>query len=150
MSRLLCDQLSDERFEHINIGELVNNKHLYKSWNERFDVPEFDEDMICDALEQKISVGGLIIDFHTSSFFPRDWFDLIVVLRADNTVLYDRLSEKGYSQDKISENIQCEIFNVVSEEVHEAFAADIIIELESTEASQVEENIEKIRQRLSN
>ncbi len=39
--------------------------------------------------------GGCVVDYHGSDFFPERWFDLIVVLRTDNTVLYDRLLQRG-------------------------------------------------------
>jgi adenylate kinase len=70
---------------------------LYKQWNEEFNVPEFDDDMVLDELEPMIQDGGLILDFHSSSFFPQAWFKHVVLLRADNTVLYDRLAERGYT-----------------------------------------------------
>lgn len=38
--------------------------------------------------------GGVIIDYHGCDFFPERWFDIVFVLRTDNTVLYDRLSER--------------------------------------------------------
>jgi adenylate kinase len=34
---------------------LINTKKLYDSWNKEFDVPEFDEDMVCDELEPLMS-----------------------------------------------------------------------------------------------
>jgi broad-specificity NMP kinase len=40
--------------------------------------------------------GGCVVDYHGSDFFPERWFDLIIVLRTDNTVLYDRLVQRGY------------------------------------------------------
>jgi len=33
------------------VGLLINERKLYKQWNDEFDVPEFDEDMVCDELE---------------------------------------------------------------------------------------------------
>jgi adenylate kinase len=36
----------------------------------------------------------------------------------NNTVLFDRLAARGYDQAKITENIECEILEVVSEEVY--------------------------------
>ena len=36
---------------YINVGDLVNEKKLYKTWNEEYGVPEFDEDMVVDELE---------------------------------------------------------------------------------------------------
>lgn len=62
--------------------------------------------------------GGIIIDYHHSEFFPERWFDLVVVLRcADTRVLYDRLTARNYSGKKLSDNMECEIFGTVAEEV---------------------------------
>lgn len=49
---------------------------------------------ICDALEDQMTVGGNIIDFHSCDFFPERWFDLVIVLQTDNTTLYDRLEKR--------------------------------------------------------
>ncbi len=79
-------------FQYIKLAELINTKKLYTSWNEEFNVPEFDEDMVCDELEPLMSQrGGIILEFHSCDFFPERWFDLIVLLRCDNTALFDRL-----------------------------------------------------------
>lgn len=40
-----------------------------------------------------------------------------MLLRANNTVLFDRLKARGYNEKKISENIECEILEVTKEEV---------------------------------
>jgi broad-specificity NMP kinase len=37
------------------------------------------------------SGGGVVVDFHSVDFFPERWFQLVLVLRCDNTLLYDRL-----------------------------------------------------------
>jgi len=36
------------------VGELILNNKLYKTWNEKFNLPEFDEDMVVDFLEPEI------------------------------------------------------------------------------------------------
>jgi adenylate kinase len=126
------------------VSQLVVDKKLYKKWNEEFDVPEFDEDLVCDAIEQGINLGGLIVDFHSSSFFPRDWFDLIVVLRASNTSIFDRLTERGYTERKIRENVEAEIFGVVVEEVMEAFSRDLVVVRESNSVEEMQSNLEDV------
>ena len=78
---------------------MVLEKKLYKKWNEKFNVPEFDVDMVCDELEPLMSQrGGIILEFHSCDFFPERWFQLVVLLRCDNTNLYDRLKERGYDE----------------------------------------------------
>ena len=49
---------------------------------------------ICDELEDEMSAGGVVLDFHTCDFFPERWFQLVVVLRASNDVLYPRLERR--------------------------------------------------------
>ena len=83
-SKLLEDKLSEEGlkdFKHIILSQLIVEKKLYKDWNKEFDVPEFDEDMVCDELETIMQKGGVILEFHSSSFFPERWFQLVVLLR---------------------------------------------------------------------
>jgi adenylate kinase len=50
----------------------------------------------------------------------------VVLLRASNTILFDRLKERGYSQKKITENIECEILEVTKEEV-ERYSEAVLI-----------------------
>ena len=52
-----------------------------------------------------MSRGGNIVDSHSIDYFPERWFDLVLVLRTNNTVLFDRLTKRGYSQKKVTENI---------------------------------------------
>lgn len=41
--------------------------------------------------------GGVILDYHTCDIFPERWIDLVVVLRCDHTVLWDRLEARPVS-----------------------------------------------------
>ena len=78
---------------------------------------------VVDALEDTLSAGGRVVDFHGCDFFPERWFDLVVVLQAGTAVLWDRLAEggRGYSEAKVKENVQCEIMHVCVEEARESY-----------------------------
>ena len=146
LSILLADELSNitnKKYEAINIGELITRKKLYKEWDQKYNVPIFDEDMIIEELDY-IKEGGYVIDFHSACFLPEEWFKLIVILRCNNTELYDRLKARNYSDEKIMENIECEIMNVLSDEVKESFSENRILELNNEKLSEMSENIEKI------
>ena len=115
---LLQSRILDEKnyqMKNINLGNIVNENKLYKEWNDEFNVPVFDDDMICDYLEPINEEGGCLLDFHSAGFIPEDWIDLIVLLRCNNTELYDRLKARGYNDKKITENIECEIMELKSE-----------------------------------
>lgn len=92
--------------------------------------------------------GGIILEFHSCDFFPERWFDLIVLLRCENTQLFDRLQERGYDQKKIDENIDCEIFGVLKEEVESSYAGERIIELQSNEVDDMQRNMDIVAERL--
>ena len=38
--------------------------------------------------------GGNLVDYHGCDFFPERWYDIVFVLRTDNTVLYNRLEQR--------------------------------------------------------
>jgi hypothetical protein len=52
------------------------------------------KNQLLDAMEDDVSKGGCILDWHACDLFPERWVDLVVVLRTDSTVLYDRLKTR--------------------------------------------------------
>ena len=111
------------------IGKLITENKLYNSWNEEFNVPEFDDDMLLDFIEEKYNIakGGLIFDFHSCEFFPLRYFDLIILVRCESDKLYKRLEYRGYNEKKVRENVDCEIFEVVKEEVYKSYPSEKIL-----------------------
>lgn len=49
---------------------------------------------VVDELDDQMCEGGNIVDYHGCDFFPERWFDIVFVLRTNNTLLYDRLKQK--------------------------------------------------------
>jgi len=44
-----------------------------------------------------VKKGGKIIDWHACDLFPESWIDLVVVLRTNNTILFDRLTKRYWT-----------------------------------------------------
>ena len=84
------------------------------------------------------------MDYHSSDFFPKRWFDYVIVLRCDTEPLYDRLTARGYSERKRSENIQCEIFGTVAEEAKESYDEGIVFEFQNNTQADLARNISEI------
>ena len=144
----LPEEYNIEGFKYVQLAELVRSKKLYKEWDEKLDVPIFDVDMVCGELEPLMQNGGVILEFHSCDFFPERWFKLVVLLRCNNTELYDRLQARGYKEEKITENIECEIFGELAAEVSESYKPEITIELQSEKIDDMQANIEKIVERI--
>uniref|UniRef100_A0A7S4HIJ6 Adenylate kinase isoenzyme 6 homolog n=1 Tax=Vannella robusta TaxID=1487602 RepID=A0A7S4HIJ6_9EUKA len=135
---------------HVELSQLVKTDQLYSEFDEEYNSYVIDEDKVCDTLEPIMQQKGVVVDYHGSDFFPERWFDLVVVLRADNTVLYDRLKARGYHDKKITENVECEIMQVLLDEAKDSYREDIIWVLQSDNTEQLLENVQKIEDYINN
>jgi adenylate kinase len=135
---------------HVNVGELIKANSCYEETDESFDTKMIDDDKVCDLLEPIIEEGGCIVDFHSCELFPERWFELVLVLRANTQVLFDRLTERNYNDKKKNENIECEIMQVVLEEARESYDPNMVHELQSNDLNDLDSNIERIAQWLDN
>lgn len=103
---------------------------------------------LLDNMEDLMSQGGKIVDYHSAEMFPERWFDVVFVLRTNNTVLYDRLKERGYSGRKLEDNIDCEIFETILEEARASYREEIVHELPNNNLEQLTDNVNRICQWL--
>lgn len=155
LSELLAEELGAT---HLNVSELVKKEGWYEGRDEKFDTFILDEDAVYEGMKEllKRAEKPCIVDFHSCDMLIEEeedvepWFRLIVLLRADTTVLYDRLASRSYSQSKINENIDCEIMQVVKEEIFDTFGSFIesgrtaFLELENNSTDQLQKNVEEI------
>lgn len=120
------------------VGTRICNSHVRKS-----SIADLLPKLL-DALEPLVASGNCILDWHACDLFPKSWIDLVVVLRCDSTVLYDRLAKRNYSAKKMEENMDAEIMQVLLEEAREAYDEEIVVELRSDEGDDVEANAKRI------
>ncbi|OVA06984.1 hypothetical protein BVC80_1731g64 [Macleaya cordata] len=146
-SSLLSDATE---LRHINVGELVKQKNLHDGWDDELDCHIINEDLVCDELEDIMEEGGNIVDYHGCDFFPERWFDQVVVLQTDNSVLYDRLSNRGYMGSKLTNNIECEIFQVLLEEARASYPEDIVVALQSNCVDDISRNVSTLTDWVKN
>lgn len=148
-----CSLLADDpnlNLRHINLGELVKQKNLHNGWDDEFECYILNEDLVNDELEGVMDEGGNIVDYHSCDFFPERWFDCVAVLQTDNSILYDRLTNRGYMGQKLQNNIECEIFQVLLEEAHESYSKDIIMTLQSDTIEDISRNVDLLKEWVAN
>ncbi|KAK7115826.1 adenylate kinase isoenzyme 6-like [Littorina saxatilis] len=131
--------------KYINVGQLATDLNLFDGYDNELQCPIIDEDRVIDEMEDDLSAGGNIVDYHGCEFFPERWFDIIFVLRTDNSILYDRLENRGYRGQKLESNLQCEIFQTILDEARESYKTEIVHELQSNTSEQLEQNIEQVQ-----
>jgi len=101
-------------------------------------------DMLGTTKNNDGKYNGIVVDYHSCNLFPERWFDLVLVLRADTHVLYDRLVKRGYSEIKRNQNMECEIMRVLIEEAKESYDKEIVHELQSNTIKDIETTTERV------
>lgn len=135
--------LSDEfdKYKIIHLTEFVK-KHDLGQREEEFEVniPEMKS-----KLEQEISDNEeVVIEGHLAHHFPSDY---CIVLRCDPEILEKRLKERDYSTEKVNENVESEILDIILTE--SLGLQNNIIEIDTTEKQPVELH-QIIKERINN
>lgn len=140
-----CEQLAEDTgLKHLSVNDVVKEKGCHEGWDDELKSWIVDEDKLLDEIEDEVKQGGYIIDWHACELFPKSWIDLVVVLRVDSTLLYDRLKTRNYPEAKLQENLDAEIMEVLLEEARESYDEEIVVELRSDTSDEVESNVERI------
>ena len=134
---------------HLNVSDLIMTRKLVSEWDESLNTWVLDEDKLIHVLEEDISKGGLVLDYHGVDLFPQDWFDLVVVLTTDNTILYSRLEDRSYSDYKIQENVTAEIMQVILQEANDYFQ-DKVWQMTSDTLKDMDQNCEQVLEWIDN
>ncbi|THV46720.1 hypothetical protein BGAL_0365g00110 [Botrytis galanthina] len=140
-----CEQLAESTgLKHLSVNDVVKEKGCHEGWDDELKTWIVDEDKLLDEIEEDVKQGGYIIDWHACELFPKSWIDLVVVLRVDSTLLYDRLKARNYPEAKLQENLDAEIMEVLLDEARESYDEEIVVELRSDTSDEVESNVERI------
>lgn len=141
----ICKQLSEMTgLEWIEISKLAIEYNCLEEYDEEYQCPVLDEDKLMDGLEENMCVGGNIVDYHSCDFFPERWFDVVFVLRTNNTILYDRLVNRGYQGKKLEGNMDCEIAQTILEDARASYNPEIVHELQNNTEADFESNVQMI------
>lgn len=89
--------------------------------------------------------GGNIVEYHSCELFPERWFQAVYVVTCDNTLLFDRLTDRGYNPKKLQSNIECEIFRECMNEAMESYDPAIVNELKGETMVDLDKSIKSIK-----
>lgn len=137
-------------YKHYNISELAKERKCFELYDAEFDSHVVDEDKLLDSLEPDLREGGAVVDWHCCDIFPERLIDLVVVLKTDTNSLHARLLKRGYKENKIQENLDCEIMEVVWQDAAGAYIPEIVIPLVSNTVEDMEENVDRISAWIDN
>ncbi|KAK7205037.1 AAA domain-containing protein [Myxozyma melibiosi] len=141
-----CKRLAEllPEYTYLSINQFITDNKLQDGRDEERNSVIANEDKLVELIRPDLKKGGRIIDWHVCDIFPESLIDLVVVMRTDTTRLYDRLKERGYTGTKFDDNMDSEIMEVILTDAREAYAPEIVIELQSNSVENVVANSARI------
>jgi adenylate kinase len=125
----------------ISLNQLACSEDLVSGYDEKRDTLIIDEEKLrSKALsmikEAKVeNLGLLIIESHFVEIIPEKEADLIIILRCEPVILSQRLTKRGYREEKVRENIQSEILGSCVNFFIESRVTKPIYEINTSEVS---------------
>jgi len=110
-AKKLVSDLENSGYKYIDVKEIIKENKLDAVFDKKKDCAVIDTKKLNSVL-MKLK-GNLVIDSHLSHYLPKEFVDYVVVIRCSNLKeLKKRLEERKYSNEKVRENLDCEIFDV--------------------------------------
>jgi adenylate kinase len=141
----------------IHLNDLIKEKRLYTEIDEKRDAVIADMELIREYLQETIDgnelkreQGGekdvVIIESHLAHHIA----DIVIVLRAYPLELEMRLNTRGYSEEKIKENVEAEALDVILVEAFEWCKKVFEVNTTGKSIEEVGQDIEKIIDNMLN
>ncbi len=111
----------EKDYKYVNINQLAKRYNLSEWYDKRRKSYIVDTDKLNKFLIDIIKKSNkrLVIDGHLSHYLDKEYVKLCIITKCDLKVLKKRLEKRGYSKNKIRENLDAEIFDVCKTEALE-------------------------------
>ena len=110
-------------FKHtyVDVKRIIADRKLSQGYDRKRKCEIIDPKVLNKILIELIKTNKeLVIDSHLSHYLPKEYVDKCIITTCGLRELEERLKKRGYSQEKIRENLDAEIFEVCKSEALEA------------------------------
>jgi len=111
----LARKLTKEGFKHISGIDVIRKYRITEYFDRKRSCIVVDKKRFVASMLRECQ-GDCVVDSHLSHNLPRKKVSLCIVCKCELKKLYRRLKKRGYSQGKIRENLDSEIFDVCFDE----------------------------------
>lgn len=103
-----------KRAGYVDVSNIVKEEKLYSKYDKSLRSYVADINKVVKYLQRliKTSKNDLVIDSHLSHHLPAKYVDICYVMKCDLKKLKKRLVKRGYSKNKVRENLDAEILQV--------------------------------------
>ncbi len=138
----VSEELRRRGYDVIDMNVHIREHGLLGELDAPRDTHEVDLDLLNDSLDGYRSRDGVVfMDSHLSHFMD---CGMIIVLRCHPDILAKRLEARGYGPDKVRENVQSEVLDVILCEATESDIPVYEVDCSSGTASDSADSIEQI------
>jgi len=117
LSRILSREL---RYKNIDVNLLIKRHHLYDYYDRHLKEYVVDTKKLNKYIIKVVKKNNkILIDSHLSHYLPSKYVDLCVITKCSLSKLKQRLEKRKYSEKKIRENLDSEIFDICLNEAKE-------------------------------
>lgn len=135
-------ELRSRGYRVVDVNEHLRGHGLLVAKDEARDTYDVDMEALNDSLEEyRREKGVVFLDSHLAHGCD---CSSIIVLRCDPRILAERLERRGYSEEKVRENVQAELLDVILCESLETDMPVNEIDCSAGSASDAADAIERI------
>ncbi|TFG32032.1 nucleotide kinase [Candidatus Thorarchaeota archaeon] len=119
----------------IALGELADESGCISAQDKARDTGIIDEDCLVDALVDLVDDKSeqFVIEGHYIDLVPSSAVQWVFILRTHPEVLVGRLTSRGYSTEKVNENVEAEVLGVCQMDALDAFGEERVLEIDTSE-----------------
>jgi len=145
----VAKRLSRFGFTVIHLSEFIIREKLYLNYDVKRNYYVIDPEKMIKRIHQiKEQEKKLIIEGVGAELIPPEYVDLCIVLICEPKELEKRLLSKGFSRDKISENLEAERLSIVWGEALDRYGQEKVFVIDTTNLS-VDEIVNIVLDELS-
>lgn len=139
----VADQLRQIGFHVMNLFDFARETDCVSSYDEQRGSYVIDDEILPGKLKEYLSTRNeiIIIESHYADLVPEEFVIKCFVLSALIRDLRERYEDRGYSSEKIEENIQAEIMQVCWIDALDAFGPSRVSKIENKSIEEIAELI---------
>lgn len=121
--------------EVISMSDLARRKGCISARDDARDTDIIDEDCFVEAITDEVEGKRhrVIVEGHYIDLVPYGSIEHAFVLRTHPDTLRERLLARGYSKEKVFENVEAEVIGVCQMDAIEAFGEEKVFEIDTTD-----------------
>jgi adenylate kinase len=121
--------------EVISMSDLARRKGCISARDDARDTDIIDEGCLVEAIMDEVEGKRhrVIVEGHYIDLVPYGSIEHAFVLRTHPDTLRERLLARGYSKEKVFENVEAEVIGVCQMDAIEAFGEEKVFEIDTTD-----------------